>query len=368
MQRYRKRKDGRYAKQITVGYKNGKPSKKTVYGKTIAELEKNYRELMLLVDRNVILDGQGITLSELMDEWYRINKQGKIRRNTECVYASLMKRIDVIGGMKVKDIRRYNIESLLSDIQKEGYTNTAKSVLGMLRNIFDYAISNDIIYKNPCLNLSVKHKAKAKRVLTNREKQIIENDIIDVKDKVFIYLLRYTGIRRGELFALEKNDIDRTNMTIHIRKTVIDNNGKPYIQDLTKTEAGDRYIPIFLRLAKPLFEYMDSVKGDLLFTNKKDKIMASNSMKVMFDGIAKKYSFEDELTMHCFRHNFISECYAAGVDIKKVQAWVGHDDVGTTLNIYTKLSKEEVCDGSVLNQYYGSQTEVKSQRKNSKTS
>jgi integrase len=201
MQRYRKRKDGRYAKQITVGYKNGKPSKKTVYGKTIAELEKNYRELMLLVDRNVILDGQGITLSELMDEWYRINKQGKIRRNTECVYASLMKRIDVIGGMKVKDIRRYNIESLLSDIQKEGYTNTAKSVLGMLRNIFDYAISNDIIYKNPCLNLSVKHKAKAKRVLTNREKQIIENDIIDVKDKVFIYLLRYTGIRRGELFA-----------------------------------------------------------------------------------------------------------------------------------------------------------------------
>lgn len=111
MGRYKKRADGRYAKQVTVGYKGNKPIKKTVYGKTEKELEKNYRDLMLYVDRNIIVDNGGLTLSELTDEWYRLRIQGKVRRNTECGYASVIKRIKTIGELKVKDIKRYNISS-----------------------------------------------------------------------------------------------------------------------------------------------------------------------------------------------------------------------------------------------------------------
>jgi Site-specific recombinase XerD len=363
----KKRADGRYAKQVTVGQKNGKPVKKTVYGKTIKELEKNYRELMLLVDRNVILDTQGFTLKELTDEWYRVKKQGKIRRNTECAYSSILKRIEAIQTMKVKDVKRYNIESLISDIQKEGYSNTAQRVLKLLKDIFDYAVENDIVYKNPCMGLSVKHTEKVKRILTEDETKIIDTAQMPSRDKAFVYLLRYTGMRRGELFALSKQDIDKDTLTIHVHRTLIDNNGDPYIQDVTKTPAGDRYIPIFLRLAKPLFEYINTV-DDILFLNKSGKLMAANSMQYMFKGIIKKYGFGADLTAHCFRHNFISECYKAGVDIKRVQAWVGHDDVDTTLNIYTKLSKIELQDGSMMDDYYGSQAEVKQKTRKRKTS
>jgi hypothetical protein len=60
---------------------------------------------------------------------------------------------------------------------------------------------------------------------------------------------------------------------------------------------------------------------------------------------------------HCFDIiNFISECFAAGVDVKKLQLWVGHVDIGTTLNIYTKLSREVINDGNEMNHFYGSQT------------
>lgn len=358
MGRYKKRADGRYAKQVTVGYKGNKPIKKTVYGKTEKELEKNYRELMLYVDRNIIVDNGGLTLSELTDEWYRLRIQGKVRRNTECGYSSIIKRIKTIGELKVKDIKRYNIECLVSDIQKEGYINTSKTVLSMLKKIFDYAVENDIVYKNPCSGLSVKYKKKGKRTLTEAEKKIIDTAEMNLKDKAFLYLLRYTGIRRGELFSLTKDDIDRENMTIRITKTIIDNNGEPYIQDMPKTEAGERIIPIFLRLAKPLFDYMDTV-DNYLFLNKNGKYMASNSMNHMFKTIISKYGLGEDLTMHCFRYNFISECYAAGVDVKKLQTWVGHDDVSTTLNVYTKLAKQEVLDGDIMNEFYGSQTEVK---------
>lgn len=196
---------------------------------------------------------------------------------------------------------------------------------------------------------------------------IIDKTDMPLKEKAFLSLLRCTGIRRGELFALNKSDIDRNLMIIHIHKTVIDNNGDPYIQDTTKTPAGVRDIPIFLRLAKPLFAYMDTVEGDL-FLNRNGKIMASNSMQHMFKSIAEKYGFEKGLTMHCFRHNFVTECYHANVDIKKTQLWVGHDDVQTTLNIYTQLSKAELADGSCMDKYYGSQTEVKQPKKKKKSS
>lgn len=358
MARYKKRADGRYSKQVTIGKKDGKPIKKTVYGKTEKELDKNYRELMFLIDRNVILDTQSFTLGQLKDEWYRIKKEGQIRRNTELSYKSILKRMESLNDMKVKDVKRYHIEKLVSEIQKEGYTNTARTTLKMLSNIFDYAIENDIIYKNPCFGLTAKHTMKKKRPLTDTEKTILDNMKVTVKEKAFICLLRYTGIRRGELFALQKKDIDKDKMIIHISKTVVDNNGKPYVQDLPKTQAGDRYIPIFLTLAKPLFDYIDTV-DDYLFLNKRGNMMASASMYLMFNNLVKKLGLGEDLTMHCFRHGFVTDCYYAGVDVLTTQSWVGHDDISTTLNIYTHLDKEKALDGEIMNKFYSSQKEVK---------
>ncbi len=367
----KKRADGRYAKQVTVGIKNGKPVKKTVYGKTIKELERNYRELMLLIDRGIILDNQGITVTELMKEWYRIKKEGKVKRNTECAYSSIMKRIEnSIGDMKVKDVTLYTVESLVTDIQKENLYKTSQSVLSMLYSIFDYAIHNNIVAINPCKGLSVKYDKKEKRILTEEEKIIINNitDELSEKEKVILLIMRYTGMRRGEIFSLTKSDIDKKTMTIQVNKTLIDNNGKPYVQDSTKTKSGSRHVPIFLPLAKPLFNYIGTLDKEYLFLNKNNNFYAVNSMNFLFKQIIKKLGLGEDLSTHCFRYNFITECYTAGIDVKKLQMWVGHTDISTTLNIYTKLARETIQDGSEMDKFYGSQTEVKQKSRKSKIS
>lgn len=367
----KKRPDGRYAKQVTVGTKNGKPVKKTVYGKTIKELEKNYRDLMLLIDKGIVLNNQGITVTELTKEWYRIKKEGKIRRNTECAYSSIMKWIEnSIGEMKVKDVTLYTIESLISDIQKENLYKTSQSVLSMLYSIFDYAILHNIVAINPCKGLSVKYDKKEKRTLTEEEKEKINSisDELSEKEKVILLIMRYTGMRRGEIFSLTKHDIDKKSMMIHVNKTLIDNNGKPYIQDAAKTKAGSRYVPIFLPLAKVLFKYIDNLNGEYLFLNRNNKFYAVNSINHLFKQIIKKLDLGEDLTTHCFRYNFITECYTAGVDVKKLQMWVGHTDISTTLNIYTKLARETIQDGSEMDKFYGSQAEVKLKSRKNKIS
>lgn len=358
MAKYKKRADGRYAKQVTVGKQDGKPVKKTVYGKTINELEKNYRELMLLVDRNIVLDTQGITFKQLREEWYKIKKKGKIRRNTELCYEARIKHMHSIDEIKVKNIKRYNIEILIAEIQQKGHSNTSKAVLGMLSSIFEYAVENDIIYKNPCKGLTVKHQYKTKRALTEEERELINKADLTLREKAFTYLLRYTGMRIGELLALRKSDIDKEEMTISISKTLINNKGKPYIQKLLKTDAGKRTVPIFLKLAKTLFDYIDTV-DDYLFLNRNGRLMATSSTEKLFARVVKNTGIGEDITAHCFRHNFITECYYANVDVLKTQAWVGHSDIATTLGIYTHLDKEKLQDGEIMNGFYSSQKEVK---------
>ena len=102
---------------------------------------------------------------------------------------------------------------------------------------------------------------------------------------------------------------------------------------------------------------MDTV-DDYLFLNKKNKLMASASMHLMFNNLIKKIGLGEDLTMHCFRHGFVTDCYYAGIDLLTTQAWAGHDDIATTLSVYTHLDKEKILDGEKMNNFYSSQKEV----------
>lgn len=358
----KKRKDGRYAKQVTIGIKDGKPIKKTVYGTTIKEVEKKHRELMLQVDRGTIVKDNSMTLTELKNEWYNIKIKGKVKQNSELAYSSVLTTLDeTIGCNQIKNITPYLIESVLNDLQfKQGHGCKADRFLYLTNTIFKYGIQREYIYKNPCIGLSVKHKAKQKRALTSEEKELIDNADLPLREQTLLYILRYTGMRRGEVYALSKNDIDRDNMCIQISKTVVDNNGDPYVQNSPKSEAGNRLVPIFLPLAKVLFHYIDSIDSDYLFLNQKGNLCAAQTMRNTLKLIIKSTGLGTDVTYHTFRHNFISESYMAGVNVKKLQQWVGHSDISTTLNIYTHLSNESLMDGEELNEYYKkSQTEVK---------
>lgn len=317
----KKRKDGRYAKQVTIGVKNGKPIKKTVYGKTTKEVEKNYRELMLLVDRGLLCHGDNLTLEELTKEWYRIKKLNKAKANTELAYSSVLKSVyETMGYMKIKDISPYIVEENLNKIQYgENHGRKAELYLFLLNSIFTYGLQQEYIHRNPCTGLLVKAPKQKKRALNQNEKNLISSCSLPIREYTILYLLRYTGIRRGELFALTKKDINRKELTITINKTLIDN--------------------------------------DYLFLNRNGKFCTSCTMQNTIKKTAKMTGLGEDISYHTFRHNFISECYIAGVSVKKLQQWVGHTDISTTLNIYTHLDKDTIKDGSEMNSYYsGSQT------------
>lgn len=357
----KKRKDGRYAKQITVGTKNGKPAKKTVYGKTIKEVEAKYNELINLINNGVKLDLKNATVDKLVDEWYQRKIFPNVNPNTQKRYYYFIRSLkENLGEMKITDVKQYHIELMLENIKSRGNAS-AHDKLKLTKKFFDYAIENDIILKNPCNGISIKYAPKEKRLLTKEELNKIDNCDLKIRDKALLYTFRYTGMRCGEVFALTRSDIDKENMIIKVNKTIISAQGPTIVQEKTKTSAGNRIIPIFLPLAKVLFQYLDKLdeNTDYLFLNNVGGLHSVTSGNHLMKRILRNCEiYDNEITPHYFRHNFISECYDAGIDIKKVQKWVGHTDIKTTMDIYTHLSQSKLADGIDMDMYYGSQSEV----------
>lgn len=357
----KKRKDGRYAKQITIGVQpNGKPKKKTIYGKTIKELEKNERDFYNLLDKGITAAPDNMSVDQLI-EIYKKYKKGSSTVSSE-TYRTIerdMKKISkTLGHMKAKDVKLFHLELFVEDLLDTISPKSASIVVQRVREMFRYALQKDIVYRNPAEFIkSPKFEASNKRMLTDSEKLIIEKADLNDKERFFVSMLRYTGMRRGELLALNRTDIDLSAKTINVCKNLSEGRGRPIINDHTKTSAGMRSIPILDPLYPILELYCKSRIGTLMTTTT-GKFIDSSSMYEMWKRILNKMTLANEgkelasdITPHIFRHTFASDLYDAGIDLKRAQYILGHKSIRTTLEIYTHFDKSKL-KADEMNEYY----------------
>ena len=137
-----------------------------------------------------------------------------------------------------------------------------------------------------------KKKTNKRRGLTEKEKQaVFDNfDKFSRFEQVLLMLLYYTGMRKNEILALQKNDIDLKKKIINVHKTIsIDKNCKPIVQNQTKTLAGMRIIPITTQLEDFLRDYLKLLREeDFLFLSKKGKLVRSSLFAYKWKKILSK--------------------------------------------------------------------------------
>ncbi|MFW6680623.1 tyrosine-type recombinase/integrase [Lacrimispora sp. AGF001] len=347
----KKRKDGRYSKQVTIGIKDGKPVKKTLYGKTIKELDKNYREFMSLKDKGIILQEENMTFKELSDLWIVNEKTGSVKDQTITNLKCQLKNINsYIGHIKVKDLKQSHIEEIRKAQIESGKIDQYNKGLTTIRSIVKYAvhkniIANDITDGMPRIKYS---GLKEKRSLTPEERQSIAKADLNEFEYCFINLLLYTGLRKSEALALNVSDIDIDKKNINVCKTLVSSKGvDDCLQNYPKTKAGMRKIPILAPLFPILKNYVNGKSG-ILFPSESGGYVGSSAFFKRWKQIIKKLQtvydgvLPDDITAHTFRHTYASDLYKAGVDIKQAQYLLGHDDIKTTLDTYTHFGYVDV--------------------------
>ena len=222
-QKYKKRKDGRYQASIVVGIKtNGKPNRKYIYAKSINELELKLAEQKVMHSKGLTLKNEGLTFKEMGDLWLNLVKESKAYNTVETMKRILKLHVyPTIGHLKLKNIKAYHIQDLINTKQKEGLTDTVRKMLNYINSILNMAVANDFIFKNVASSTKREHfKNAEKHPLNKFEREVIEEVAKTHKHGDMIMTFLYTGVRREELVALLKTDVNLNENKLSISKAI----------------------------------------------------------------------------------------------------------------------------------------------------
>ena len=375
MAKYKKRPDGRYATSTIIGYQDdGRPKRKTIYGRTIMELDKKIAEFKSLQNKGIVIDDENLTVERWANKWLDLYKADK-SYNTYTMYETKIRNhiIPHIGGIRLGALKKQHIQEMLNKIVQDGHQRTAELVLLTITQIIKQAMIEEYIFKDITLGLSLPAKQKPKkRVLSDEEKTMVEQAGLTPKERAFVDLLYYTGMRRGEALALMIRDIDFTNRTISVSKNLVIKSNASELKASPKSDAGNRILPMPLPLYDSLKQYIDSVGNLYLFTMNNGKTMSRSGFRRFWDNIMDKINIAaggtgyrrnkggksirliaDDITPHMFRHTYATNLYYAGIDIKTAQYLLGHSSIQMTMDIYTHLDENKISSaGSTLDEYF----------------
>ena len=354
----KKRADGRYKKNVYVGLDaDGKKKYRTIYGYSIKELNEAEYRLRLELHRNYDL-----LQDDAFSTWADAYLVSIRSSHTEAEYklqegrAKAMK--EWFGARSIKQLRPADAQAFIDALYERNPRTgkpTAKATLvkykQQLERVFDFAIDSRVTDYNPARRTKIPKDAptKTRRALTPEERKRIEE--FEHPAQLAMMLMLYSGLRRGEAGALLWDDIDLTNRTIRVNKSM------DYDANTVKAPKNGR--SRLVTIPKVLADFLAKTphRGAQVLLSRSGKPMTETAWKRMLETYLKdlnvRYGYDgkaskcrpgglpmliEPFTYHCLRHTFCTLMYEAGVDVLVAKEQMGHSDVKTTLAIYTHLS------------------------------
>lgn len=330
-----------------------------------------------LKDRNS-KDLKDLTLHEAMTEWInRVIKSDDLKQSTVKAYKyeiESMKK-DIEKDIKIVNVHYQYLQSLIDNWAKNVSYSRVKSHKDRLMSVFKYA--RDVYELN---DISAIERVKLPSSKKTYEQTIEEREnylnvheqrqLLTALQKMYDKNSKYawaktyysafkaleiqllTGMRIGEVLALQFKDINFKKRFIDVNGTLVDTKDpitqRYGVKDITKTGSSMRKIGITERAVKifeELFKYKqfnelepDYLERDYIFTNKKGNPISTNKINYILKEALEITNIAKRVTTHTMRHTHVSILAQRGVPLKAIQERVGHSDSNMTLRIYTHVT------------------------------
>lgn len=302
---------------------------------------------------------QSVTFGEIYNLFYR-QWEKTVKESTKHTYLfvdNIIKK-EINNDILLVNIDRRFIQEKLDKILEEKSYQTATRVRIRLKNIFEYALNYSYIDNNEVTFTSVpKPPETIEEIEQKREKFLTMEEIKKLIDslnsKVYnqkygdmVLVLALTGMRYGELVALQLKNIDFQNKKIEIAGN-FDSIHK--IKTIPKTRKSIRNIKVSEAA-------LEAIKRQIIRLTERFQPLTDDDYIFCFDvwnspitlptfsQIIKKYGaiagIEKNLSSHVFRHSHISYLAEAGLPIKSIMDRVGHANAKMTLEIYSHTTKD----------------------------
>ncbi len=349
----------------------------------LVELRTQEHELLCRMDKGNKLNTRDakMPLNEYFDFWMEtFAKSG--RKATTCTnykayYNTYIK--NTIGKKPIGKITKVDCQKIINDMIASGKKHSTMSNLKSCLNLlFECAVDDDIILKNPAKNLQIPQtESKKRRAMEQDQIDIFMEYVKNRKEYAYAYpafvILFNLGLRIGEMAALTWNDIDFKQNTITINKTLnryrkVDygftmgiaspksktSNRTIYMNSVVKTTL------LKLKMQNmgsdtelPFVDDSGHVRNHIsgfVFVNSIGNVWSEPSFRELIKRIVEHFNREAEknhteqienFCPHMARHTYTSLAYSAGADVKIVSQILGHASTSITLDTYTHLTEDK---------------------------
>ena len=371
----RKRKDGRWEGRYTVGHdpETGKAIIKNMLGKTQTEVKEKLKKA---IEENVGIDygrAKTYTVGSWLEVWLENYAKIKLRPSTFKTSQGFLKNHikPQIGSIPLDKLTTIHIQRFYNNLQKSGRVQrknfpelkdkslsprVVRGVHTLLRNCLEQAVAERLILSNPAQGCKLPQLEKKEMKILPQEK--IGMYLAEAERRGLLaafYLELTTGLRRGELLALQWADLDTESKTLSVTKQVNRINGELVVSP-PKTRNSVRTLAVPQQAVDLLItEHKKHSRNPYLFPSPKTGTMYDpDAFRRTHDKILKAIGAE-RIRFHDLRHTFATLSLKSGVDVKTLSGALGHYSAGFRLNTYTHATaqmKQDAADaiGGVISQ------------------
>lgn len=337
------RNDGRYEIKRVVGFDaNANPIRKSFYGKNKDEALSAYQEYLSDAKRREEAKKR-TDFASWVDEWLYTYKEPDVKPTT---FLTTYKRpccshiLPFFQGRTIQEITNADIKRFTNGI-KHLSQSTIDKVIICLRGIFESAIDNDLITKNPCRNIACKSTQEKEKKRTYDRETVDALCASNHKYALYVHILLRMGLRCSELCGLRWEDIDTDAGTLTVYQALTVEGGRVFIGAPKSTNSARR-----LAIPDDLRRRLKDERGD-----NTGYVATINGHHITPDHFTERqleffYNYhnvpkEKRLTAHELRHTCGTLLYEDTKDIYHVSRFLGHSDISITTKTYVHSEMQD---------------------------
>lgn len=348
METIRRKNSIKYREMVWI---DGKALKSPVFDrKTDARTWKS-DQVTTRSKQQLLGEGQNLFIKKVLKdysaEWLKIKRPSLQRGSQEEYERNLRLHINpVLGQKELKVITTKDIEILQGDLLEELSPKTTNCIIAVLRSVMDDALENGYITKDPCGRLKdVKEDPLSEKFWSTNDITLFWRSCVDRDEELFDFVIfaLNTGLRRGEIGALDFDSVWFQNKVANINKTR-DRHGT---KNRTKTVSG-RAIPLneiaMWVLQRRFAKRLPGQK--LVFTESNGSPFEIHHVYRRFGPMQVLANVATVIRFHDTRVTFATHFMMNGGDVYQLQKILGHTDIKMTMR-YVKYSPKFLQDAVV---------------------
>jgi integrase len=247
------------------------------------------------------------------------------------------------GRRPLISVRPSEVQAWAADISRKQSPATARHSLGVLRRVFDYAVRDGAIHRNPAAGIKLsKVQGNDPRPLTHDELWRLADHLTEPRDRLLVLVAGYCGLRWGELAALRWGDIDLANQKLRVARAYSEEAPRGEMSPVKDHQARTVPIPAVVSVELAAFGEGKKPSGLVFPSAKSTPLRNRNFRRDVFDGAVDDLGLD--ITPHNLRDTAASLAIQAGASVVAVARLLGHESAATTLNHYAGLFPSDLDD------------------------